>query len=1016
MISQPKVSFLIINYNGLEHLKQCFKTISKINYPKDKIEIIMVDNGSSDASIEFATNNFNFVKIIKNNTNEGFAKPNNDAAKVATGEYIALLNNDMKIDPEWLNDMLNSLANCNNENYVCVGSKILNWDGSKLDFAGGSISFYGHGYQHDYGLDIDKANEKYKEDKDILFACGGAMLIERKVFLEIGGFDEDYFAYFEDVDLGWRLWILGYKVRFCSKSICYHKHNSTSKKMDRTRVNALFERNSLFTIYKNYAKDKVFNIIAGTLLLKQSSGSNNNDNEGQNQNDSISIAIKNFSAALPKMKVKRDFIQNSRKRTDEEIIDCFFEEPYKKLLLQEIDYNYNQTVQNLAKTLEIESFFGMPRYSLLIICSDVVGRKMAGPAIRYFEMAKQLSQVCNVTLAIPNRIDLDISDLKFKVIEYRIDRPENLINEFNEIDIVLVHGMVLKDIESLTALCKEKIVIVDLYDPYTIENLEIHKNKSLKEREEINEVDLDTLKNQLMVGDYFICANDRQRDLWLGMLSAFNKISPKEYDLSPNLDKLIGIVPFGISDTEPFHKRDVLKDKITNLKDDDKILIWGGGVWNWFDPLTLISAISEIAKSRDDVKLLFLGVKHPNPNIPEMEMTSKSIQLAEELDLKDKYVFFNMDWVDYEDRQNYLLESYAGVSCHFENIETRYSFRTRILDYLWTKLPIISTEGDYFAEEIRKNKLGIVTKYNDIDDMAKAITKLIDDNEFYNECVKNLKKYREKLKWSVVTEPLKEFCINPIKKVNQSFDGNFNYLTDVKQLNKKEILGPLLDGEVIGQKFRCRYPNLSIINIMVGTYARSNNHLIEFKLYEYNKDKLIYDENIDASLLADNAWMSISFSPIINSEGRQFYFTLESKNANANNCISLFKNSESDNTSLTFYNGCLIKGMVCFKTQCILSERPIIESNGIILSDEINYDVEINNTNFESQTEVELLIKKIIENDRRTSVTQKNEIKMVEESLASLNSIVYEINKWKNVMDSRFKMLKGISFIKKIFK
>ena len=268
MNGEKSISFIIVNYNGKHHLKECFSTLNKLNYPKDKIEYIMVDNGSKDGSVQFVKSKFKNVKIIQNKSNEGFAKPNNDAAKIAKGDYIALINNDMKIDANWLNDMVETLDSCNDDSYVCVGSKILNWDGSKLDFAGGSINFYGHGYQYDFGIEIDEANKRYNEDKDILFACGGAMLIDRNIYLEIGGLDEDYFAYFEDVDLGWRLWVLGYKVRFCSKAICYHKHNSTSKKMNRNKVMRMFERNSLFTIYKNYEEKRVYEILTGALLMK----------------------------------------------------------------------------------------------------------------------------------------------------------------------------------------------------------------------------------------------------------------------------------------------------------------------------------------------------------------------------------------------------------------------------------------------------------------------------------------------------------------------------------------------------------------------------------------------------------------------------------------------------------------------------------------------------------------------------------------------------------------------------
>ena len=195
MVKNPKISFIIINYNGKGLLEDCFASLRKLNYPKEKLEFIIVDNGSTDGSVDFILKKLPEVKLIRNEINEGFAKPNNDAAKIATGDYLALINNDMRLDPQWLRDMLASLENTDDDNYVCVGSKILNWDGSKIDFIGGGINYYGFGYQDDYSLDVRLAEEKYKDDRDILFACGGAMLIEREVYLKVGGLDEDYFAY-----------------------------------------------------------------------------------------------------------------------------------------------------------------------------------------------------------------------------------------------------------------------------------------------------------------------------------------------------------------------------------------------------------------------------------------------------------------------------------------------------------------------------------------------------------------------------------------------------------------------------------------------------------------------------------------------------------------------------------------------------------------------------------------------------------------------------------------------------
>ena len=140
--------------------------------------------------------------------------------------------------------------------------KVLSLDGSSLDFVGGMINFEGKGFQIDYGLSVNK--DIHNVERFLPFVNGGAMLIKRDVFLEAGGFDEDFFAYYEDVDLGWRLWVLGYKVVFSPNSIVYHAHHGTSKNFSDDKLRFLKERNSLISIFKNYDDDNLAHILSAT--------------------------------------------------------------------------------------------------------------------------------------------------------------------------------------------------------------------------------------------------------------------------------------------------------------------------------------------------------------------------------------------------------------------------------------------------------------------------------------------------------------------------------------------------------------------------------------------------------------------------------------------------------------------------------------------------------------------------------------------------------------------------------
>lgn len=158
--------------------------------------------------------------------------------------------------------------------------------------------------------------------------------------------------------------------------------------------------------------------------------------------------------------------------------------------------------------------------------------------------------------------------------------------------------------------------------------------------------------------------------------------------------------------------------------------------------------------------MVFLGVKHPNPNIDEHDVVEKATRLASELGVLNRLVHFNFGWVDYDTRHEYLMDADAGVSCHLDNIETRFSFRTRILDYIWCGLPIISTEGDEFGGMLCEKGIGISTKYRDVNDWIFAIERLMNDKNFYMRCKNSVEVLRSEYRWSNIISPLKVACMN----------------------------------------------------------------------------------------------------------------------------------------------------------------------------------------------------------------------------------------------------------------
>jgi GT2 family glycosyltransferase len=264
-MSTPLVSLITVNYNGLSHLETFFSSVYAQEGLTDALEVLMVDNGSSDGSVAFVREKFPNVRIIEAGENLGFAKANNLAADAAKGKYLGLLNNDMKLEPDWVKTMVDYREQ-GPADMPCIGSRILNWDGSLVDFIEGTLAFNGMGFQTSFQAPVDSEAGRAFPDQ-LLFACGGALLIDRAVFLEVGGFDEDYFAYFEDVDLGWRLWVLGYRVGFCPEAVVFHRHNGTSAQFGMSKKLVLFERNALYTVIKNYDQRSLDVVLPAAMLL-----------------------------------------------------------------------------------------------------------------------------------------------------------------------------------------------------------------------------------------------------------------------------------------------------------------------------------------------------------------------------------------------------------------------------------------------------------------------------------------------------------------------------------------------------------------------------------------------------------------------------------------------------------------------------------------------------------------------------------------------------------------------------
>lgn len=402
---------------------------------------------------------------------------------------------------------------------------------------------------------------------------------------------------------------------------------------------------------------------------------------------------------------------------------------------------------------------------ILIISHDLVDERMAGPGIRYWEIACVLAKEFQVVLAAPDRTSLAHSD--FQVVTYPMAQPEMLAGRARQAGVVLAYGYAVGQMPFLTDMSTPWIA--DVYVPEPTENLGFQQSAPLAQREQQYRRVAHALDTLARRADFIICANERQRDFWLGVLAAYGRMSPRAYASDPTLCNLVDVVPFGLSSTPPFHRRPAIKGVWPGIQADDRVILWGGGLWDWLDPLTLLRALAQVIQVQPKTRLVFPGTRHPNvKQVPDMAMRQQVEILIRELGL-EPYVFSG-DWLPYGERENYLLEADIGVSLHTDTIETRFAFRTRLLDYIWAGLPMVVTRGDSLSEWVSRYRLGEVVPPADHEAVAAALLRLLDIRELRKAYREEFDQVRPEFTWERVCEPIVRFCRKPSSTFGQTAD------------------------------------------------------------------------------------------------------------------------------------------------------------------------------------------------------------------------------------------------------
>jgi len=317
----PLVSIVVLNYNGLKHLDTCLSSVFKTKYPR--YEVFFVDNGSSDGSVDFVKRKYAAARVVQLPSNAGVSRGFNLGIIRAKGEYVATLNNDIELDPDWLLPLIMVMEKY--PDVAAVDGKYINYyDRRRFDSrsaAGRYLDFVANPVTRGADED-DKA--QYEDVLRVFYSC---TLYRRDAVIDVGMFDEDFFYWYEDADLGWRLNLRGYKVMYVPNSRVYHKGGQTTIQQDpvaqkpklRPRFYFLNKRNKLLILIKNYSLTTLLRVFP--VILFEQVGyvvywTIKRDKQYSFESlKALLWNIKNFKKAW----IKHLKVQRLRKVTDEEI-------------------------------------------------------------------------------------------------------------------------------------------------------------------------------------------------------------------------------------------------------------------------------------------------------------------------------------------------------------------------------------------------------------------------------------------------------------------------------------------------------------------------------------------------------------------------------------------------------------------------------------------------------------------------------------------------------------------------
>ena len=399
--------------------------------------------------------------------------------------------------------------------------------------------------------------------------------------------------------------------------------------------------------------------------------------------------------------------------------------------------------------------------NVIFLTHEPLGPSKSGTSARIFELAHYLAATFTTYICYLSRPDS--SGAFYRIYSKDLDRHPQLLSRDEGFTvgrsaaaICVIQSSAQATLWLRSRSKAETYVVVDLYCFYWFENLiaSLHEPRI---RTLQYQLDISRLTENLLLADHFLVATDKQRSYTIGLLTLLGIANITSLHEDPTLTSLISTVPFGIPDEPPPPEEGSVLSFLPGVPRSAKVLVWGGGIHDWLDADVLIRAMERLKHAHSNIVLLFASARS-HPQRGHSRQATRALNMARHAGLLNHTVFFNDTWVPYNTRYSYLMGATFGVVTHQHHVETEYSFRTRVLDYLWAGLPLVTTTGDYFAQQAHIHQFGLTARPNDSLDLAQNILLMTYNSSFYKG---NIRQFRQSLFWSKVAEPLRLYCLNP---------------------------------------------------------------------------------------------------------------------------------------------------------------------------------------------------------------------------------------------------------------